>query len=478
MATSPGGPADVDQAAATPLANPTVPPPVPDTALLDVEKSTEVVMDSRAEGETAEPPPPPPVQQPDSFRSRHAPDEEDLLDLNAFDVGGVPLGSMASSGALTDVDVGMASPPEPPVEMAADLDIGLSDDGTASTTRAGHDVPVEGLETFEAGIAAAADAPASILDTESFFDLPATAEPATSESSSSAANPGGASGGGDEPAGAEPQAAFVTETMAELYLRQGHVESALDIYRRLVDMRPDDAALQARLVAVEQRVSGTSAAAGPASSAATFSPESVTSATPSSYGGPTIREFLTDLVMGRRAPAATAALDFSDGASTSVPVVTSSVPVPAEETTNSGPGAVVDAVESLDVALTVVPPTPGPTHTVSDSLDVFFGGADAAEPDGQAANTLAEAFAPESPETTPLEGVPAHRASNELSLDHVFKGGGPPPSDADGFSFDQFFSAEGAENSEPESDAAPGMSPESTDDIAQFNAWLNGLKKT
>jgi len=26
-------------------------------------------------------------------------------------------------------------------------------------------------------------------------------------------------------------------------------------------------------------------------------------------------------------------------------------------------------------------------------------------------------------------------------------------------------------------DAAPG-SPDATDDIAQFNAWLNGLKKT
>jgi hypothetical protein len=30
---------------------------------------------------------------------------------------------------------------------------------------------------------------------------------------------------------------------------------------------------------------------------------------------------------------------------------------------------------------------------------------------------------------------------------------------------------------ESSGDAAPG-SPEATDDIAQFNAWLNGLKKT
>src|SRR5206468_2605535 len=135
-------------------------------------------------------------------------------------------------------------------------------------------------------------------------------------------------------------------------------------------------------------------------------------------------------------------------------------------------------------AAAAIRPTTGPSHTVSESLDGFFGGADAAEPDHQAANTLAEAFAPESSETTPLEGVPAHRASNELSLDHVFKGGGPPPSDSDGFSFDQFFSAEGADSAEPNAEGTEGASggagpsPEATDDIAQFNAWLNGLKKT
>ena len=33
---------------------------------------------------------------------------------------------------------------------------------------------------------------------------------------------------------AEPQA-FVTETMAELYLQQGHLEPALEIYQRLVE---------------------------------------------------------------------------------------------------------------------------------------------------------------------------------------------------------------------------------------------------
>src|SRR5690348_13334022 len=36
----------------------------------------------------------------------------------------------------------------------------------------------------------------------------------------------------------DPNAAFVTETMAELYLRQGHHELAVDVYRKLVASRP------------------------------------------------------------------------------------------------------------------------------------------------------------------------------------------------------------------------------------------------
>jgi hypothetical protein len=124
-------------------------------------------------------------------------------------------------------------------------------------------------------------------------------------------------------------------------------------------------------------------------------------------------------------------------------------------------------------------PTPSAPHSVGESLDAFFGGADAAEHDDQAAATLAEAFAPEGPDTAALEGLPAHRAANELSLDHVFKSGGAqrPSGEQDNFSFDQFFSAESAESPSPIAEDG-ASAPESTDDIAQFNAWLNGLKKT
>ena len=44
---------------------------------------------------------------------------------------------------------------------------------------------------------------------------------------------------------------FVTETMAELYLRQGLVERALEIFRLLAARNPDDARLRARVAELE-----------------------------------------------------------------------------------------------------------------------------------------------------------------------------------------------------------------------------------
>jgi tetratricopeptide repeat protein len=59
---------------------------------------------------------------------------------------------------------------------------------------------------------------------------------------------------------AEP---VVTETMAELYLKQGHNEDALRVYRALLVQRPGDVGLKNRISAIEgrQRVSGQSVGA-------------------------------------------------------------------------------------------------------------------------------------------------------------------------------------------------------------------------
>jgi len=119
-------------------------------------------------------------------------------------------------------------------------------------------------------------------------------------------------------------------------------------------------------------------------------------------------------------------------------------------------------------------------ETVSGSIDALFSGADASSKDSTAASTLAQAFGPEGPDATPLQGKPAHAASSELSLDHVFKTGQPPRAEGegDGFSFDQFFSDDLGDTGSKNPHETPASPKQGPDDIAQFNAWLNGLKKT
>ena len=122
--------------------------------------------------------------------------------------------------------------------------------------------------------------------------------------------------------------------------------------------------------------------------------------------------------------------------------------------------------------------TPNSGETVSGSIDALFTGAIATASDSMAAITLSDAFAPDDRDTPPLQGAPAHRAEDELSLDHVFRANQPPSAGAgkDDFSFDEFFAEEANEGTSGVGGDASGAS--APDDIAQFNAWLNGLKKT
>ncbi|CAN5346820.1 hypothetical protein BH23GEM2_BH23GEM2_08100 [soil metagenome] len=56
-----------------------------------------------------------------------------------------------------------------------------------------------------------------------------------------------------EPEGDEPRPALASETMADLYLEQGHVSLAVEVLRELVAVRPEDERLRARLVELEQQ---------------------------------------------------------------------------------------------------------------------------------------------------------------------------------------------------------------------------------
>ena len=87
--------------------------------------------------------------------------------------------------------------------------------------------------------------------------------------------------------------------------------------------------------------------------------------------------------------------------------------------------------------------------------------------------------------TTPLRGVPAHRAPDELSLGRIFRSesdsspsSGQVADRPGDFPLDQFFAADAA-HEQPSGGADDGSdTPPSSDDVEQFNAWLDGLKKT
>ncbi|HKN67284.1 MAG TPA: tetratricopeptide repeat protein [Gemmatimonadaceae bacterium] len=342
-----------------------------------------------------------------------------------------------------------APPPEPakPSEDSLNLihegeDVLTTDTTTPEEARAHLDALVEGRD-----VAKPSDAGAAAEPTPSSFSLPfleglasppptaeqTTAQPAPPEPAPSAPPPQI-----PEPvraAAPDPSSAFVTETMAELYVKQGHREQALDVYRQLVQRNPDDAALAGRLRDLE------AAGARPARSEAepvAPVPEAVADA------GPTIREFLESIALGRR------------------------------RSENSQP------LQPVADAPNEQPPSRAPS-SVTDSLGALFANAEQGSSPG-APPPRADDFAAanQDAQPMPLPGRPSKPAASELSLDHVFRHATPAAgSQSHSFSFDQFFSQQ-AQQDVAASDAAPATEESAglSDDIQQFNAWLEGLKKT
>jgi hypothetical protein len=233
---------------------------------------------------------------------------------------------------------------------------------------------------------------------------------------------------------------FATETMANLYVEQGHLADALEIYDRLLAHNPADERLEERARAIRERVYGKPRET-------VWEPEPVGVATAGAtatapQAGPTIRDFLRGVIARK----------------------------PSAEHSNGAEPAAADEAPARA-------PTPG--ATVTGSIDALFANTAPSDDDRSAASALAQAFG-EWPEPTPISGIPAHQASSELSLDHVFKANAPVPrrDDADAFSFDQFFSDELGESTGAGDSTSERAPSEGSDDIAQFNAWLNGLKKT
>jgi tetratricopeptide (TPR) repeat protein len=213
-----------------------------------------------------------------------------------------------------------------------------------------------------------------------------------------------------EPIEPEP---VITETMAEVYLRQGLLAEARNVYRKLVQKRPDDAALRDKLAALEQQrlTPPRGVPAIPATKPRFAATET---------GGVSARSLFGKVLSSR------------PGAAAASPPPASEPPAPATL------GSPMDAAFAEDPQ----PAQGAPTRPTSDelSLAAVFGEDPAPPP-------------PQKPDAAPAAHPPA---------------GGP------GFSFDEFFGGK-REAPPPAGEASGGTEGEgqSPDD---FVSWLKGLK--
>ena len=298
----------------------------------------------------------------------------------------------------------------------------------------------------------------------------------------------------------EVPSAFMTETMAELYLQQGYSHEALQIYRQLSAMRPDDASLKERIARLER------GSRSSLSEVAAVSEDVITAARARASKTPqTSRSFFGGLA-SRRAP--------------NTPPRSAPVTPPSPSTREPAPVAQVAAppappVPEIPIApARVVPPAPPPptvmtpasapppsvasapapapvaadeaafTPRASSEISKLFTDRVAAA-DEMAANALASAFVEQTTSGTPTPAAaqPSRAASQPLSLDEVFRGQ-RPTTDAQRASpnvtFDEFFAPRdsGAMAAvDPSSPVRPAAGAPPEADLALFHEWLDGLKK-
>jgi len=260
-----------------------------------------------------------------------------------------------------------------------------------------------------------------------------------------------------------PSQPFVTETMAELYMKQGFREQALDVYKLLLAASPDNQRLRDRVAELQPREDADS--------------------------GPNVREFFARLAARR--PGGTGAI----AAAAEPPANDDFASFDSFETVDTAEsGEVVESASPAPTGERVADRTPSAQENVAEqgggSIDALFGQRPVGQADASAASALAQAFGSGSGASEPpaITGRPARAAAGELSLDSVFRDGGArPPRSAQSFSFDQFFSESAAKEPPAEPGTAPTPSQgtnaqaepaeRAADDIEQFNSWLQGLKQ-
>ena len=214
---------------------------------------------------------------------------------------------------------------------------------------------------------------------------------------------------------AEPELepAFVaTETMAEVYLSQGHRLEALDVYRSLLRSTPGDVRLSEIVSALEQELESAVVPGDEAVQEADgVEEEPEASYAASATGGQTVKALFHDLLATR--PAETGPPESS----------------PAQED-----GTAADTGRSV---------VGEPTRPAQDTL------------------SLSAIFGEDSSPVPPALGRGSDKDEGEAE---------------GGFSFDNFFGDEKGGSGSKRPSGSPPKGRESEEDLDQFQSWLQGLK--
>lgn len=249
---------------------------------------------------------------------------------------------------------------------------------------------------------------------------------------------------------AEPAPPFVTETMAELYLQQGFVKEALEVYHQLSEQSPDDERLKERVRKLERgERTSVSLEAEPVPEA---EPEPVASSGPVNA-----RSYFAAL-------SARKAVQNNGRAHTAPRISAPRVSAPRV----SAPRISAPVAAMVNVT----------------SINELFGAGDVSAQDELIAGAFAQVAGAVEMKGAAVKGKPTAPAATELSLDSVFKEAdarvsATVPRQSQNLRFDQFFSAAGEESAPPAPPApsAPVGEPGSPAEIKQFQSWLTGLKK-
>ena len=350
-------------------------------------------------------------------------------------------------------------------EPAAHDDVALPHDEqtwpSADASDAGRDdLGLDSLDLVVYGRAEGEDGDAPPHAEQSHAEEPRAEEPASAASATTS-----------ETVEETPEA-FVTETMAELYLQQGFRDAALDVYRRLLVQHPHDDALRVRVARLESEQEAAARASAHAAPATKVDHGDRHEA----EGGPSIRDLFAR-VAARRAPRR-----IGGGSASHAGVAAAAPPAAFEE-----PPVGLDVAPAAEVPPQTLTGDDQPAATARAeappaSLDALFGHAGQAA-DERSSTVLSNAYA----EPAPAAAEPAGEPPATPTLDQFFR---ETPRTAEAtrrassFSFDEFFAAPApAPAAPPAAEEAPAPEPagapddSAARDIEQFNAWLEGLKQ-